>query len=82
MSSRFDVIDREILSILLKNANTPKAEIARQVDLAASAVSERIRQLENSGIIKRYETRVDAKALGTSLLTYISITELKPNGGF
>lgn len=82
MSSRFDAIDRKILSILLKNANTPKAEIARQVDLAASAVSERIKHLENSGIIKRYETRVDAKALGTSLLTYISITELKPNGGF
>jgi len=82
MSSRIDGIDGEILSILLHAAATPKAEIARQVGLAASAVSERIRRLEDAGIIKGYEARLDGRALGIPLLAYIFVTELKPNNGF
>ena len=82
MSSRFDEVDRKILSILHRNAVTPKAEIARQVALAASAVSERIKQLEKSGIIQKYETRLNAEALGETLLAFISVSEIKPNNGF
>ncbi len=82
MSSRIDGIDGEILSILHHTAATPKAEIARRVGLAASAVSERIRRLENAGVIKGYEARLDGRALGIPLLAYVFVTELKPNDGF
>jgi len=74
--------DSEILSILRENAVTPKAEIARRVGLAPSVVADRIRRLEESGVIKGYETRLDPKAMGLPLLTFIFVSELKPNGGF
>ncbi|MEM7445206.1 MAG: Lrp/AsnC family transcriptional regulator [Pseudomonadota bacterium] len=79
---RFDERDRKILSILLKGSATPKAQIARQVGLAASAVSDRIRRLEESGIVKNYEARLDAKALGVPLLAFIFVQERKPNDGY
>ena len=50
-----DVIDRQILNILQSEARTSNAEIARQVGLAASATLERVRKLEERGMIKGYE---------------------------
>lgn len=61
---RIDKNDRIIMEILLRAATTPKAEIARLIGTAASAISERIRRLEAGGIIRRYETRLDARKLG------------------
>lgn len=82
MSTKIDDIDRKILSILLNQSATPKAEIARQVGLAASVVSDRIRRLEDLGVIKGYEARLDGRALNASLLAYIFVRELKPNQNF
>lgn len=77
-----DETDREILSILLLNAATTKAEIARRVGLAASAVSERVRRLEASGAIRGYEVRLDARQLGKPLLAFVFVTDAKPSHGF
>lgn len=74
--------DLEILSILLKDAATSKAEIARRVGLAASAVSERVRRLEAAGVIEGYEVRLNAKALGKPLLAFVFVTDAKPSQGF
>lgn len=49
-----DATDAEILNILQANARTTNAEIARQVDMAASAIFERIKKLENAGVIQGY----------------------------
>ncbi len=78
---RIDVIDRKILSILLHAAATSKAEIARRVGLAASAVSERIRRFEETGIVTGYEARLNGRALGMPLLAFVFVRELKPNSG-
>lgn len=78
---RFDKIDIKIMEILLRAGTTPKAELARLIGIAASAISERIRRLEEAGIIDRYETRLDARQLGYSSLAFISITERKPTAG-
>jgi Lrp/AsnC family leucine-responsive transcriptional regulator len=75
---RIDKLDRKIMWILLRAATTPKAEIGRLIGTAASAISERIRRLEESGVIRRFETRLDARQLGYGSLAYISITERKP----
>ena len=61
---RIDKNNRIIMADLLHAATTPKAEIARLIGTAASAIAERIRPLEASGIIRRYETRLDARKLG------------------
>lgn len=74
-----DGVDRKILSILLRDAATSKADLARQVGLAASAVWERVRRLERDGLIAGYEVRLNAVALGKPLLAFIFVTDAKPN---
>ena len=61
-----DAIDARILKILQENARTSNAEIARQVDLAPSAVFERIRKLEERGVIEGYAARVNPTAVGSA----------------
>ena len=70
-----DAIDARILTILQENARTSNAEIARQVDLAPSAVFERIRKLEERGVIEGYTARVNAKAVGLPLLAFIFVRD-------
>lgn len=77
-----DAIDREILSMLLEDAAISKAEIARRLGLAASAISDRVKRLETQGIIKGYEVRLDARALGKPLLAFVFVTDAKPSLGF
>jgi Lrp/AsnC family leucine-responsive transcriptional regulator len=68
-----DRIDGEILKILQSNARTSNAEIARQVDLAPSAVFERIRKLEERQVIEGYEARVNPKVTGLPLLAFVFV---------
>ena len=68
-----DATDIQIMTILQSNARTPNAEIARQVGMAPSAILERIRKLEQRGIIQGYEARIDPAALGLGLLAYVAV---------
>jgi Lrp/AsnC family transcriptional regulator, leucine-responsive regulatory protein len=68
-----DSTDRKILNILQSDARTPNAEIARQVGMAPSAVLERVRKLEERGIIRAYEARLDPKALDMGLLAFVLV---------
>ncbi len=70
-----DAIDARILTILQENARTSNAEIARQVDLAPSAVFERIRKLEERGVIEGYSARVNPTAVGLPLLAFIFVRD-------
>jgi Lrp/AsnC family leucine-responsive transcriptional regulator len=76
-----DELDTKILNIIQKNARIPNAEIARQVDMAPSAVLERIRKLEERGIIVGYETRINAEALGLGLAAFIFVRTDDQVGG-
>jgi len=69
----FDDIDAKILTIVQKDARISNAEIARQVGMAPSAIFERIRKLEMQGIIRGYETRLNAEALGLKLLAFVFV---------
>src|SRR3954453_17539327 len=68
-----DETDRQILSILQQNARTSNAEIARQGDMAPSAVLERIRRLESRGVIQGYEARINPEALGLDVLAFVLV---------
>src|SRR5579864_6832906 len=68
-----DSTDRKILNILQSDARTPNAELARQVGMAPSAVLERVRKLEERGVIKGYEARLDPKALEMGLLAFVLV---------
>jgi Lrp/AsnC family transcriptional regulator, leucine-responsive regulatory protein len=68
-----DEIDLKILCLLQNNARIPAAEIARSVGLGASAVHQRIRKLEEGGVIQGYEARLDARALGRDLVSFVRV---------
>jgi Lrp/AsnC family leucine-responsive transcriptional regulator len=68
-----DEIDLQILNILQRNARTSNAEIARQVEMAPSAVLERIRRLEAKGVLQGYEARINPEALGLPILAFVFV---------
>lgn len=68
-----DDIDYKILTILQDKARIPNAEIARQVGMAPSAVLERIRKLEERGIIEGYEVRLNPEAFNQGLTVFLQL---------
>ncbi len=68
-----DEIDNKIVKILQLNARISNADIARQLDMAPSAIFERIRKLEARGTIRGYEARIDPAAVNRSLLAFVFV---------
>ncbi len=68
-----NVIDIQILNIIQNDARISNAEIARQVDLAPSAVLERVRKLEERGVIRGYATDIDASEVGFGLTAFVFV---------
>lgn len=76
-----DEIDSQILSIIQQDARIANAEIARQIGLAPSAVLERLRKLDERGIIQGYSTRIDPRQVGLGLTVFISVRTSECGGG-
>jgi Lrp/AsnC family transcriptional regulator, leucine-responsive regulatory protein len=68
-----DDIDRRILNILQNNARTPNARIARELGMAPSAILERIRKLEERGVIEGYGARVNPEKMGLALTAFVFV---------
>jgi Lrp/AsnC family leucine-responsive transcriptional regulator len=70
-SLALDALDREIISFLYLNGRMSHEQISQQVHLSRPAVHERIKRLEEQGIIRGYQARVDWSALGLPLTAFI-----------
>lgn len=68
-----DPTDRRILDLLQTNARIANAEIAREVGMAPSAVLERVKKLEQKGILAGYEARLVPKKLGLGLTAFVFV---------
>ena len=68
-----DAIDLRILQLLQEDARIANAAIARDVELAPSAVFQRIKKLETQGIIRGYHAALDPDALDQGLLAFITV---------
>ena len=66
-------IDNKILTIIQTDARTSNAEIARQVGLAPSAVLERMRKLEERGVIRGYAAEINAAEVGFGLTAFVAV---------
>jgi Lrp/AsnC family transcriptional regulator, leucine-responsive regulatory protein len=66
-------IDNQILNIIQQDARISNVEIARQVGLAPSAVLERVKKLEERGIIRGYATELDAAQIGFGLTAFVAV---------
>ncbi|MFM2359947.1 MAG: hypothetical protein RLY16_1940 [Bacteroidota bacterium] len=82
-SLHLDEKDYAILYWLQKNARMTVKEIAEQVHLSTTPVHERIKRLEQSGVIKQYATLVDHAKVnkGLMVICYVSLKEHNKTAG-
>ena len=62
--STIDELDQRILDVLLTDSRISLKQLAEQVGLSSPSVSERLRRLEERGVIRHYTVDIDPKALG------------------
>lgn len=80
MAVTLDDTDWSILATLQGNARASIAELARSVSMSASAVTERVRRLEQSGVIRGYRADLDLGALGFPVLAFVRLKY--PHGNY
>jgi Lrp/AsnC family transcriptional regulator, leucine-responsive regulatory protein len=73
-----DTIDSKILKLLQINARISASEISNQINLSVSAVSERLKKLESSGIIIQYTTIINPRQLNKELTALMFISLERP----
>jgi Lrp/AsnC family leucine-responsive transcriptional regulator len=68
-----DKKEEQILELLQQNGRMSNVDLARAVELAPSAMLERVRKLEERGLIKGYTAMLDPQALGLGLVAFILV---------
>jgi len=71
--------DRAIVRELSLDGRLSYTDLAERVGLSVSAVHQRVRRLEQRGIIRGYAARVDYPALGLPLTAFVAIRPLDPS---
>jgi len=69
-----DRIGVKILSALQKNARTPLSRIGETVGLSAPAVAERVKKMEEAGVITGYHAHINPQAMGWPISAFIYLT--------
>ena len=69
----FDQTDMRILEVLQQDGRASYAELARAVSMSASTVTERVRRLEDSGVITGYSAVVDPERLGLGVMAFVRL---------
>ena len=68
-----DPTDRQIIGELARDGRISFAELGRRVSLSSPAVTERVRRLEQIGVITGYRAEIDPRALGYSLTAIVRV---------
>ena len=68
-----DNTDKNILDLLRKNARMPFLKIAKELNFSESTIRNRVHNLEDKGIIKKYSAQVDPIKLGYSSVAFVGI---------
>lgn len=74
MKVHIDEVDQKILSYLIKNARIPFLEIARECGISGAAIHQRVKKLEDAGIIDGSRFIVKPRALGYEVCAYVGIS--------
>ena len=68
-----DGTDKSILRYLIKDARTPVLEIARNIGISGAAIHQRLKKLENSGLIAGSKFIINPKALGYTTMAFVGV---------
>ena len=69
-----DTFDYKVLARLMANGRATWAELAQELRLSAPAAADRVRRLEERGIIRGYTAVLDAESLGCALTAFIAVS--------
>ena len=73
-SALLDETGRKLLSVLQENARLSYAELGRRIGLSPAATAERLKRLEDAGVITGYRVDIDREALGLPILAIIRMS--------
>lgn len=76
---QLDPIDQKILSFLVKNARMPFLEIARECNVSGAAIHQRVKRLEQNGVITGSRLLVKPQALGLNVCAFVSVSLTEAN---
>lgn len=76
---QIDDIDRQILAFLVKNARMPFLEIARECGISGAAIHQRVKKMENCGIITGSRLLVKPQAIGLNICAFIGVSLSEAN---
>jgi DNA-binding Lrp family transcriptional regulator len=74
MKAKFDSIDLKILEILQTNSNITNAQLAQEIGLSPAPTLERVKKLENSGVIKSYHAVINHASVGLGVSTFVQVS--------
>ena len=74
-----DKIDRKILQLLLRNARMPYLEIARECGISGAAIHQRVKKLDEQGIILGSRLEVNPRCLGYDVCALVNIRMQNPS---
>ncbi len=74
MRANLDHIDRNIIRLLQEDAKLTIKEIASRLNMTNTPIYERIKKLENEGIIERYTAVINKEKVGLNLIAYCSVS--------
>jgi Lrp/AsnC family leucine-responsive transcriptional regulator len=81
MNQKLDNIDLKILKLLQQNSKITNLDLSKKIGLSPAPTLERVKKLENSGIIESYHAQIAPAAMGLSVKTFVlvSLAWQKPN---
>ena len=72
-------LDRQIVELLVADGRMSYTDLGRATGLSTSAVHQRVRRLEQRGVIRGYAAIVDPDAVGLPLTAFISVAPFDPS---
>ena len=69
-----DVIDEKLLAVLQENARISISELSKRINLSLSAVSERLKKLEASGVIQQYTAILNPSEMQKNVLAILTVS--------
>jgi len=74
MAEKIDKIDSRILQILQENSKITNLELSKRIGLSPAPTLERVKKLEQSGVIQSYHAAIDPQTLGLQVKTFVLVS--------
>lgn len=71
-------LDRRIIELLTADGRMSLADVARETGLSTSALHQRVKRLEQRGVITGYRAELDYRAVGLPITAFVSLTPIDP----